>query len=36
MLDSALDLKAIEKLLGAVTMRTKNTIEQIAAKHFVH
>lgn len=34
MLDSELDLKAIAKLLGVVTVRTKNTIEQIAAKHF--
>jgi uncharacterized protein (DUF1697 family) len=34
MLDSELDLKAIEKLLGVLTMRTKGTIEQIASKHF--
>jgi uncharacterized protein (DUF1697 family) len=34
MLDSALDLKAIAKLLGVLTMRTKGTIEQIAGKHF--
>jgi uncharacterized protein (DUF1697 family) len=34
MLDSALDLKAIERLLGVMTMRTKNTIEQIAGKYF--
>ena len=34
MLDSELDLKAIAKLLGVITVRTKNTIEQIAAKHF--
>ncbi len=33
-LDSALDMKGIEKLIGAMTMRTKNTVEQIAAKHF--
>jgi uncharacterized protein (DUF1697 family) len=33
-LDSVLDLKAIAKLLGAGTTRTKNTVEQIAAKHF--
>jgi uncharacterized protein (DUF1697 family) len=33
-LDSALDLKAIGKLLGAMTMRTKNTIEQLAGRHF--
>lgn len=33
-LDSALDLKAIAKLLGVGTTRTKNTVEQIAGKHF--
>jgi uncharacterized protein (DUF1697 family) len=33
-LKSALDLKAIAKLLGMSTTRTKNTVEQIAAKHF--
>jgi uncharacterized protein (DUF1697 family) len=33
-LDSPLDLKAIGKLLGVMSVRTKNTIEQIAAKHF--
>jgi uncharacterized protein (DUF1697 family) len=33
-LDSQLDLKAIGKLLGVMTVRTKNTIEQIAARHF--
>ncbi len=32
-LDSTLELKAIERLLGPMTLRTKNTIEQIAAKH---
>jgi uncharacterized protein (DUF1697 family) len=32
-LDSALDMKMIERLLGPMTMRTKNTIEQIASKH---
>ncbi|MGH2757726.1 MAG: DUF1697 domain-containing protein [Actinomycetota bacterium] len=31
---SALDLAAIEKLLGSTTMRTKGTIEQLAAKYF--
>jgi uncharacterized protein (DUF1697 family) len=36
MLDSALDLKAIEKLLGVMTMRTKGTVEQIAGKHFAY
>jgi hypothetical protein len=33
-LDSALDMKTIERLLGAMTMRTMGTIEQLAAKHF--
>jgi uncharacterized protein (DUF1697 family) len=32
--DSDLDLKAIEAALGPWTMRTKGTIDQIAAKHF--
>jgi uncharacterized protein (DUF1697 family) len=32
LLESALDLKAIEKLLGADTRRTMGTVEQIAAK----
>jgi uncharacterized protein (DUF1697 family) len=32
--DSRLDLKAVEKLLGATTMRTKGTIEQLTAKYF--
>jgi uncharacterized protein (DUF1697 family) len=32
--DSALDLKTIGSLLGATTMRTKNTVEQMAAKYF--
>jgi uncharacterized protein (DUF1697 family) len=34
MRDSALNLRAIEKLLGPTTMRTKGTVDQIAAKHF--
>jgi uncharacterized protein (DUF1697 family) len=34
MLDSALDLKAIERLLGPMTMRTMGTIEQIAGRYF--
>lgn len=34
MSDSELDLKAIEKALGTMTIPTKNTIEQIAAKYF--
>ena len=33
-LDSTLDMKAIERLLGSMTMRTKGTIEQIASRHF--
>lgn len=33
-LDSDLDLKAVNKLLGVTTMRTKGTIEQMAAKYF--
>lgn len=35
LLDSALDLKAMETLLGLSTRRTKGTIDQIVAKHFV-
>ncbi|HEX5610889.1 MAG TPA: DUF1697 domain-containing protein [Solirubrobacterales bacterium] len=31
--ESELDLKAIEKAVGAGTMRTMGTVEQIAAKH---
>lgn len=34
MSDSGLDLKAIERLLGPWTMRTKGTIVQVAAKYF--
>jgi uncharacterized protein (DUF1697 family) len=34
MRDSALDLGSIEKLLGPTTMRTKGTIELLAAKYF--
>jgi uncharacterized protein (DUF1697 family) len=33
MVESALDLKALDKLLGPSTMRTKGTIELLAAKH---
>jgi uncharacterized protein (DUF1697 family) len=33
-IDSELDQKALEKLVGPWTMRTMGTIEQIAAKHF--
>jgi uncharacterized protein (DUF1697 family) len=33
MVDSELDLKALEALVGPWTMRTKGTIEQIAEKH---
>jgi uncharacterized protein (DUF1697 family) len=32
--DSALDFKTIGKLLGSTTMRTKGTIDQMAAKYF--
>jgi uncharacterized protein (DUF1697 family) len=32
--DSALDVDAIGKLLGPTTMRTKGTMELLAAKHF--
>jgi uncharacterized protein (DUF1697 family) len=31
---SALDLKLIERLLGSTTMRTKGTMDEIAAKYF--
>lgn len=31
---AALDLKAIGTILGLTTIRTKGTIDQIAAKHF--
>jgi uncharacterized protein (DUF1697 family) len=34
LLESPLDMKLIERLLGAMTMRTKGTVEQIAGKHF--
>ena len=33
-LDSELDFKVIGKLLGVMTTRTKNTVEQVAAKYF--
>jgi uncharacterized protein (DUF1697 family) len=33
-LDSALDFKVIGKLLGPMTVRTKGTVEQVAAKYF--
>jgi uncharacterized protein (DUF1697 family) len=32
--DSDLDLKAIGKMLGVMTIRTKNTVDQMAAKFF--
>jgi uncharacterized protein (DUF1697 family) len=32
--DSDLDLKSIGKLLGVMTIRTKNTVDQMAAKYF--
>jgi uncharacterized protein (DUF1697 family) len=34
MLDSGLDLRAIERLVGGWTMRTKGTIERIAPRFF--
>jgi uncharacterized protein (DUF1697 family) len=34
MSDSELDLKALERLLGPMTIRTKGTVEQIVIKHF--
>jgi uncharacterized protein (DUF1697 family) len=34
MLESELDLKGVEKLIGPNTMRTNGTVEQIAAKYF--
>jgi uncharacterized protein (DUF1697 family) len=34
-LDSALDMTVLARLLGAMTIRTKGTIELIAAKHLV-
>lgn len=34
MSDSALELRAIERLLGPMTIRTKGTMEQIVSKHF--
>ncbi len=33
-LESPLEMKLIARLLGVMTMRTKNTLEQIAARHF--
>jgi uncharacterized protein (DUF1697 family) len=34
MSDSALDLKLIATLIGSMTLRTRNTVEQIAERHF--
>jgi uncharacterized protein (DUF1697 family) len=34
MVDSDLDLKAVEKLIGPNTMRTKGTVDQITARWF--
>jgi len=34
MSDSELDLKALATILGSMTIRTRGTIDQIAAKHF--
>jgi uncharacterized protein (DUF1697 family) len=33
-LDSALDMQKVASVLGEMTMRTKATVEQLAAKHF--
>jgi uncharacterized protein (DUF1697 family) len=33
-MESELDRKALDKLLGPTTMRTKGTVEQLAAKYF--
>jgi uncharacterized protein (DUF1697 family) len=33
-LDSALDMTVLARLLGAITIRTHGTISQLAAKHF--
>ena len=35
LLESALDLRGVDRLLGPSTMRTKGTIDLIAAKHCV-
>jgi uncharacterized protein (DUF1697 family) len=34
MVESEIDLKAIEKLIAPMTMRTKDTVDQIAARFF--
>jgi uncharacterized protein (DUF1697 family) len=34
MRESEIDLKAVEKLIGPMTMRTKDTVDQIAARFF--
>ena len=34
LMDAALDLKEIERLVGSNTMRTKSTVDQIAEKYF--
>ncbi|MET0304844.1 MAG: DUF1697 domain-containing protein [Solirubrobacterales bacterium] len=34
MSESELDLKALDRALGSMTIRTKGTVDQIAAKHF--
>ena len=34
MMESGLDLKRVEKLIGSNTMRTSGTVQQIAAKYF--
>ena len=32
--ESALDMKALERALGPMTIRTMGTVEQIASRHF--
>ena len=34
MIDSGLDLTAVERALGPMTLRTKSTVELLAGKHF--
>ena len=33
-MESELDRKALDELLGPTTMRTKGTVEQLVAKYF--
>jgi uncharacterized protein (DUF1697 family) len=34
LLESQLEMQLVERALGTMTMRTKNTVEQIVARHF--